>query len=80
MGRCRHRLGALNDRMIAMMQGRWSSNEILFASASVGIPPLFAATLVAGSAQTRRFDFIVCCLTGRVVRFLVLAAPFALGR
>ena len=76
MGRWRRRMAELNDWMIAMMKGRWSSNGILFASASVGIPPLFATTIVAGAAKTRRLDFIVCCLTGRVARFLVMAAPF----
>ncbi len=78
MGPWRQRISALNDRMIAMMQGRWSSNAILFASASVGLPPLFATTLVAGAAKTRRLDFITCCLTGRTARFLVMAAPFVL--
>lgn len=79
MGPWRRRIAALNDQMIAMMRGRWSSNGILFVSASVGIPPLFATTIVAGGAKTRRVDFIVCCLTGRTARFLVLAAPF-IGR
>lgn len=76
----RRRIADLNDWMIAMMRGRWSSNGILFASASVGIPPLFATTIVAGAAKTRRLDFIVCCLTDRTARFLVVAAPFVLGR
>lgn len=76
----RRRIADLNDWMIAMMKGRWSSNGILFASASVGVPPLFATTIVAGAAKTRRIDFIVCCLTGRAARFLVMAAPFIVRR
>ena len=78
MGKWRRRLAVTNDWMLGMMKGRWSSNAILFASASVGLPPLFATTLVAGAAQTRRLDFIACCLTGRTARFLVMAAPFVL--
>ena len=74
----RRRIASMNDWMLAMMKGRWSSNGILFVSASVGLPPLFATTIVAGAAKTRRLDFIACCLTGRVVRFLVMAAPFVL--
>lgn len=76
MGTWRRRIAELNDRMISMMKGRWSSNGILFVSASVGLPPLFATTIIASAAKTRRLDFIACCLTGRIARFLFLAAPF----
>lgn len=74
----RRRLAAYNDRLLALMQGRWRSNGVLFASASLGMPPLLATTVVAGAARTRRLDFVVCCLTGRAARFFVVAAPFVL--
>lgn len=76
----RRRVAEFNDQAIAMMQGRWRSNAILFASASVGLPPLLATTVVAGAARTRRLDFVLCCLVGRAGRFLAIAWPLVLAR
>jgi len=50
----------------------------LFASASLGLPPLYVMTLVAGAARLPLGVFVVLCTTGRFARFYALALVPAL--
>lgn len=45
---------------------------LLFASASLGFPPLYVMAVLAGQLRVRLWLFIVTCLTGRYLRFLVI--------
>ncbi|GAB3674329.1 hypothetical protein [Angustibacter aerolatus] len=60
-------------RSIELLQNRWSGGGVVLLSASVGFPPLLVVAVVAGAVKLRRLDFIVCCLVGRSIRFVVLA-------
>ncbi len=51
----------------------------VLVSAVVGLPPLTAVSLAAGTSAQRRWEFAVTCLLGRAIRFAVLALPVALG-
>jgi membrane protein YqaA with SNARE-associated domain len=42
-------------------------------SGSVGIPPLLAIAFYAGTSKMSLRAFIVTCLIGRTIRFVVLA-------
>ena len=42
---------------------------VFFSSASVGLPPLYIMTLVAGIARMPMPTFLVLCLVGRFIRF-----------
>jgi hypothetical protein len=52
---------------------------VLFTSAAVGLPPLAVTTVAAGARQTPTSLFVACALSGRLVRFGVLAAPLVLA-
>jgi membrane protein YqaA with SNARE-associated domain len=54
-------------------RGRWQADGIVLLAAVVGIPPLAVVSLAAGAIQSRLADFVVCCLAGRTVRFVVIA-------
>ncbi len=45
---------------------------LLFASASVGFPPLYVMAVLAGQLRVNIWLFVSTCLVGRYVRFLVL--------
>jgi len=51
--------------------GRWRSKpySALFVSASVGLPPLYLVTLVAGIRESRFRAFLLVGLAGRTLRF-----------
>lgn len=51
---------------------------VLFASASVGLPPLYLMAVVAGAARLPLWSFAVLCVAGRFVRFYALALVPAL--
>ena len=60
---------------------RWSKrvNEhpgqtatLLFASASLGFPPLYVMAVLAGQLRVNISLFVLTCLTGRYIRFLVI--------
>jgi membrane protein YqaA with SNARE-associated domain len=51
----------------------------VLVSAVVGIPPLTAVSLAAGTSVQRRWEFAAACLLGRAIRFAVLALPVALA-
>ena len=52
---------------------------VLFTSAAVGMPPLAVTTVAAGVRRTPASLFVACALSGRLVRFGVLAAPLVLA-
>ncbi len=45
---------------------------LLFASASVGFPPLYVMAVLAGQLRVNIWLFVSTCLVGRYIRFLVL--------
>ena len=46
---------------------------VFFASASVGLPPLYLMAVVAGIARLPLRTFVVLCFAGRFIRFQSLA-------
>ena len=45
---------------------------LLFASASLGFPPLYVMAVLAGQLRVRMWLFVSTCLSGRFLRFLVI--------
>jgi membrane protein YqaA with SNARE-associated domain len=45
---------------------------LLFASASLGFPPLYVMAVLAGQLRVNLWLFISTCLVGRYIRFLVI--------
>ena len=65
----------------AASYARWSRrvNEhpnqtaaLLFASASLGFPPLYVMAVLAGQLKVNITVFVTTCLVGRYIRFLVI--------
>ncbi len=54
---------------------------LLFASASVGFPPLYVIAVLAGQLRVSIWLFVSTCLVGRFLRFLALlgAADWLVG-
>jgi membrane protein YqaA with SNARE-associated domain len=48
------------------------TTALLFASASVGFPPLYVMAVLAGQLRVNIWLFVSTCLVGRYLRFLVL--------
>jgi len=55
---------------------RWKRrpNLLLFTSASVGLPPLYVTTLLAGGLGYRYRSFVTIGMLGRTARFAVIVA------
>ena len=51
---------------------RSGTAALLFASASVGLPPLYVMAVLAGQLRVNIWLFVSTCLVGRYIRFLVL--------
>jgi membrane protein YqaA with SNARE-associated domain len=49
----------------------------VLVSAAVGLPPLAAVSVLAGTARLRLPLFVAACLTGRLARFALIAWPVA---
>ena len=45
---------------------------LLFASASLGFPPLYVMAVLAGQLRVNLWLFVSTCLVGRYIRFLVI--------
>jgi membrane protein YqaA with SNARE-associated domain len=45
---------------------------LLFASASLGFPPLYVIAVLAGQLRVNLWLFVSTCLVGRYIRFLVI--------
>ncbi|MBB3678002.1 hypothetical protein [Modestobacter versicolor] len=65
-------LKRVNAAGVRLLSGRWGHGVVLL-SASVGIPPLLAIAFYAGTSKMRLQAFVITCLLGRAVRFVVLA-------
>ena len=74
--RALRRLGAAVKRVnaagIRLLSGRWGPGVVL-VSGAVGIPPLLAIAFYAGTSTMNVRAFVVTCLLGRTIRFVVLA-------
>jgi membrane protein YqaA with SNARE-associated domain len=65
------------DRVAELLRRPVTGSTLVLASAVGGIPPLAATSVVAGLARLRLTLFGITCLTGRLVRFTVIAIPVA---
>ena len=61
-----------NAAGVALLSGRWGPVVVL-VSGAVGIPPLLAIAFYAGTSRMSVRAFVVTCLVGRAIRFVVLA-------
>jgi membrane protein YqaA with SNARE-associated domain len=61
-----------NAAGIALLSGRWGPVVVL-VSGAVGIPPLLAIAFYAGTSRMSVRSFVLACLVGRTIRFVVLA-------
>jgi membrane protein YqaA with SNARE-associated domain len=50
----------------------WYAGAIMFASASLGVPPLLVLAMVAGTLRMPRWVFIPTVLVGRLARFYLI--------
>jgi membrane protein YqaA with SNARE-associated domain len=65
-------LKRVNAAGIALLSGRWGPAVVL-VSGAVGIPPLLAIAFYAGTSKMDVRAFVLTCLVGRTIRFVVLA-------
>jgi hypothetical protein len=72
-GRFRTRLRAWSDRMLGLLSKRWWGVLIVFLSACVYIPPLYAVTLAVPATRMSVISFGVAVLLGRLLLFLAIA-------
>ena len=73
VGRVRTKLRAWSDRLLGFLGGRWTGAPIVFLSASLAIPPLYAVTLAVPATRMSVITFSVAVLLGRMVLFLATA-------
>jgi membrane protein YqaA with SNARE-associated domain len=72
-GRVRTRLRAWSDRLLGLLgQRRWGV-PIVFLSACIAIPPLYAVTLAVPATRMSVIPFGAAVLLGRMVIFLAIA-------
>jgi membrane protein YqaA with SNARE-associated domain len=72
-GHVRTRLRAWSDRLLGLLgQRRWGV-PIVFVSACLAIPPLYAVTLAVPATRMSVIAFGVAVLLGRMVLFLAIA-------
>jgi membrane protein YqaA with SNARE-associated domain len=71
--RFRTRLRAWSDRMLGLLGKRWWGVSIVFLSACVYIPPLYAVTLAVPATRMSVISFGVAVLLGRMLLFLAIA-------
>lgn len=65
------------DRVAELVRRPVAGSALILTSAVGGIPPLAATSVIAGAARMRLSLFGATCLTGRVVRFTIIAIPVA---
>lgn len=65
------------DRVAELVRRPVAGSLLILASAIGGIPPLAATSVVAGMARMRLALFGATCLTGRLIRFTLIAIPVA---
>jgi membrane protein YqaA with SNARE-associated domain len=72
--RARERL----ERLSTLAAGRRSLTLTVFASSTVGVPPLYLVTLACGAAATPAGAFLGATFLGTAVRYAVLSAATVL--
>jgi membrane protein YqaA with SNARE-associated domain len=72
-GRFRTWLRVWSDRMLALLDKRWWGVLIVFLSACVYVPPLYAVTLAVPATRMSVISFGVAVLLGRMLLFLAIA-------
>ena len=72
-GRFRTKLRAWSDRIVGLLGRRWWGVLIVFLSACIYIPPLYAVTLAVPATRMTVIAFGVAVLLGRTVLFLAIA-------
>ena len=65
------------DRVAALVRRPVAGSALVLSSAIGGVPPLAATSVIAGAAHMRLPLFGATCLTGRLVRFTIIAVPVA---
>jgi membrane protein YqaA with SNARE-associated domain len=65
------------ERLVALLARPLPGTSVVLLSATVGLPPLAAVSVVAGTARLRLPLFVAGCLTGRLARFALIAWPVA---
>jgi len=73
VGRVRTRLRAWSDRLLGLLGERRWGVPIVFLSACLAIPPLYAVTLAVPATRMSVIPFGVAVLLGRMVLFLAIA-------
>ena len=63
------------DRVAELVRRPVAGSALILASAVGGIPPLAATSVIAGMSRMRLSLFGATCLTGRLVRFTIIAFP-----
>ena len=72
-GRFRTRLRGWSDRMFGLLgEPRWGA-AIVFLSACVYVPPLYAVTLAVADTRMSVIPFGIAVLVGRMLLFLAIA-------
>lgn len=68
----------LRPQRVAELLGRpLPGTSVVLMSAAVGVPPLAAVSVLAGTARLRLPFFLSACLVGRLARFAAIAWPVA---
>jgi membrane protein YqaA with SNARE-associated domain len=62
-------------RWLRYLTRRPTAVGVVGVSASTGIPPLAVVSFAAGASPLRPLEFAALCLSGRCVRFAVVALP-----
>ena len=65
------------ERLLRLLGEPIPGTAVVALSATVGLPPLALVSVLAGSARLRLPLFVVACLAGRLVRFVLIAWPVA---
>jgi len=65
------------DRVAELVRRPVAGSALILASAIGGIPPLAATSVIAGASRMRLSLFGTTCLSGRLVRFTIIAIPVA---
>jgi len=62
-------------RWLRLVARRPSAAALVGVSATTGVPPLAVVSVAAGASPLRPLEFAVLCVTGRCIRFAVVALP-----
>lgn len=65
-----------NRIMLSWLSDKWLGPLTTLAAATIGMPPLFLVSVLAGVARQNVLFFATAVFLGRLARFAVLAWPF----